>query len=57
MSKLSHINNDGKANMVDVGSKPAQTRIAKASGFIQLQAETLNLIKDNLIKKGWLVAP
>lgn len=52
MSKLSHINNDGKANMVDVGSKPAQTRIAKASGFIQLQAETLNLIKDNLIKKG-----
>ena len=52
MSKLSHINNDGKANMVDVGSKRAQTRIAKASGFIQLQAETLNLIKDNLIKKG-----
>jgi cyclic pyranopterin phosphate synthase len=52
MSKLSHINNEGKANMVDVGHKPEQTRIAKASGFIQLQPETLKLINENLIKKG-----
>ena len=52
MSKLSHINKDGKANMVDVGNKPDQMRIAKASGFIQLQPETLKLINENLIKKG-----
>jgi cyclic pyranopterin phosphate synthase len=52
MGKLSHINNEGKANMVDVGGKPEQTRIAKASGFIQLQAETIKLINENLIKKG-----
>ncbi len=52
MDKLSHINNEGKANMVDVGNKPEQNRVAKASGFIQLQPETLKLINENLIKKG-----
>jgi cyclic pyranopterin phosphate synthase len=52
MSKLSHINNEGKANMVDVSHKPEQTRIAIASGFIQLQPETLKLINENMIKKG-----
>jgi cyclic pyranopterin phosphate synthase len=52
MSKLSHINKEGKANMVDVADKPDQTRIAKATGFIKLQTSTLELISDNLIKKG-----
>ena len=52
MSELSHINKEGKANMVDVADKPDQTRIAKATGFIKLQAKTLELINDNLIKKG-----
>lgn len=52
MSELSHINSDGKANMVDVANKPDQTRIAKATGFIKLQSETLKLINENLIKKG-----
>jgi cyclic pyranopterin phosphate synthase len=52
MSKLSHTNKEGKANMVDVADKPDQTRIAKATGFIKLQNPTLELINDNLIKKG-----
>ncbi|MCF6332485.1 MAG: cyclic pyranopterin monophosphate synthase MoaC [Draconibacterium sp.] len=52
MSELSHINNEGKANMVDVANKPDQTRIAKATGFIKLQPGTLKLINENLIKKG-----
>ena len=52
MNQLSHLNNDGKANMVDVGGKPEQIRVAKASGFIHLQPETLKLINENLIKKG-----
>ena len=52
MSQLSHINEDGKANMVDVSHKPQQIRVAKASGFIRLQDSTLKLIKENLIKKG-----
>ena len=38
--------------MVDVGGKPEQQRLAKASGFIRLQPETIALIKENLIKKG-----
>ena len=52
MSKLSHINKDGKANMVDVSTKPDQARTAKASGFIKLQPDTVKLIRENLIKKG-----
>ncbi|WP_297095856.1 cyclic pyranopterin monophosphate synthase MoaC [uncultured Draconibacterium sp.] len=52
MSQLSHINDEGKANMVDVGHKPQQVRTAKASGFIALQPETIRLIKESLIKKG-----
>ena len=52
MSKLSHTTSKGKANMVDVGDKPQQVRIAKAIGTIHLQAATLQLIHENLIKKG-----
>jgi len=48
MSELSHIDKEGKANMVDVGHKPQQVRVAKASGFISLQAETIRLINENL---------
>ena len=49
---MSHINSDGKANMVDVANKPDQIRIANATGFIKLQHKTLKLINENLIKKG-----
>ena len=56
MGELSHINSDGKANMVDVANKPDQTRIAKATGFIKLQPKTLKLIKENLIKKGDVIS-
>lgn len=50
--KLSHIDNNGKAKMVDVGNKIPQQRIAIAEGHIYLQKETINLIKENSIKKG-----
>jgi cyclic pyranopterin phosphate synthase len=49
---FSHLNEKGEANMVDVGSKPEQVRIAKASGKIFLQEKTLDLIKSNSIEKG-----
>ncbi len=52
MSKLSHINNEGKAKMVDVGSKPDQQRMATATGFIRLSQETVTLVRDNQVKKG-----
>jgi len=51
-NKLSHINKQGKAVMVDVGHKPIQQRSARATGFIGLQSETLQLIRANLLKKG-----
>ena len=54
--KLSHIDNNGKANMVDVGDKSDQLRIAKAQGKIILQPETLEIIKGNLIKKGDVIS-
>lgn len=52
MSKLSHIDKNGRASMVDVGHKPIQERTAYANGKIFLQAETIRLIRDNEIKKG-----
>lgn len=52
MKKLSHTNKEGKANMVDVGHKPNQLRTAWAQGFINLSPETIQLIKENEIKKG-----
>lgn len=50
--ELSHIDKNGKANMVDVGHKPNQIREASAKGFIRLQPETLKLIRENQMKKG-----
>lgn len=52
MNRLSHTDESGKAVMVDVGSKEIQHRSAKDSGHIRLSAETLKLIKDNLVIKG-----
>jgi cyclic pyranopterin phosphate synthase len=52
MSKLSHTDQNGKANMVDVGNKPIQKRSAVAKGFIKLSEEALKLIRENDNKKG-----
>ena len=52
MKKLSHVDPEGHARMVDVGAKDVQLRTAKASGFILLSAETLELIRENAMKKG-----
>ncbi len=49
---LSHIAPDGSASMVDVSSKPLAARSAQAEGFIELARETLQLIRDNQLKKG-----
>lgn len=52
MNKLSHVDEKGKANMVDVGAKPDQKRVAKATGHITLSPETIRLVRDNSMKKG-----
>jgi cyclic pyranopterin monophosphate synthase len=52
MEKLTHTDKKGKAVMVNIGDKEIQLRIAKASGHINLAPETIELIKENLLKKG-----
>lgn len=56
MEKFSHVDDAGKASMVDVGAKEIQHRSAKASGHIKTSAETLDLIIDNQLKKGDVLA-
>ena len=50
--KLTHVDESGRARMVDVGHKPDQLRIASAEGHISLDPETIDLIRKNLMKKG-----
>ena len=52
MKRLTHIGNDGRAQMVDVSAKPLSTRTAIATGKIQLQRRTLDLISKDQIAKG-----
>lgn len=52
MKSLSHVDQEGQINMVDVGSKPAQHRLARASGKISMKPETIALLRENQIKKG-----
>jgi cyclic pyranopterin phosphate synthase len=52
MVKLSHTDKSGKASMVDVSAKPDQVRTAEATGHISLAGVTINLIRQNKMKKG-----
>lgn len=51
-NKLSHIDEAGKARMVDVGHKPDTTRVAVAKGAVRMQPETLAMIRQGNMKKG-----
>ena len=52
MGKLSHLDDRGRARMVDVSDKEITSRIAIARGTIHMRAETLALILGNKIAKG-----
>jgi len=52
MKKLTHIDEKGRAKMVDVGAKPATQREALARGAVYMKKETLRLITDKKIAKG-----
>jgi len=52
MGKLSHFDGQGRARMVDVGSKSPTQRIAVASGRVVMKAETLRRIMDKEMEKG-----
>ena len=53
---LTHINDQGRARMVDVSEKAITHRIAVAAGSIYMQPETLQAIIDGQIKKGDVLA-
>ena len=52
MRRLTHISDDGRAQMVDVSAKPVSKRKAVAIGKIRLQRKTLDLISKDQIAKG-----
>jgi cyclic pyranopterin phosphate synthase len=56
MRRLTHIGGDGRAQMVDVSAKPMSNRKAVASGKIQLQHKTIELITKDQIVKGHVFA-
>jgi cyclic pyranopterin monophosphate synthase len=56
MKGLTHIGDDGRAQMVDVSPKPMSTRTAIAKGKIRLQRKTLDLISKDHMAKGNVVA-
>lgn len=52
MAKLSHLDDQGRARMVDVSEKEITSRIAIARGTIHMRSETLALILEDKIEKG-----
>ena len=52
MSKLTHINSNGEAQMVDVSDKENTMREAKAGARVVMQSKTLDLIVSGSHKKG-----
>lgn len=52
MSKLTHIDSEGRARMVDVSDKPATAREAVATGFVRMSPETLTLAVSGSSRKG-----
>jgi cyclic pyranopterin monophosphate synthase len=56
MSKLSHLDEQGAAHMVDVSAKAETLREAIAEGRITMSAEALATIRDGTAKKGDVIA-
>ncbi|MBI3597070.1 MAG: cyclic pyranopterin monophosphate synthase MoaC [Nitrospirae bacterium] len=53
---LSHLDESGRARMVDIGGKPQTARTATAIGKVYLKPETLRLIQKGSITKGDVLA-
>ena len=50
--KLSHVDGEGRARMVDVGGKPESTRTARAEGSIRMSRQAFGLVEGNSGPKG-----
>ena len=49
---LTHLDEQGRARMVDVGNKEVTSREAVARGYVSIKPETARLIREGLMKKG-----
>jgi cyclic pyranopterin phosphate synthase len=56
MSKLTHVDAEGAARMVDVSAKPDTVRRATASGRIAMSREAAAAIREGSVKKGDVLA-
>lgn len=56
MADFTHFNDEGRAKMVDVGSKAETVRVAVAAGRVLVNRETFNLIQNGGMKKGDVLA-
>lgn len=56
MSKLTHLDDSGAARMVDISAKAATRREAVAEGFIHIAKDALQIIADQAVKKGDVIA-
>jgi cyclic pyranopterin phosphate synthase len=54
--KLSHLDQAGRARMVDVGDKPMMDRSAVATGTIRMTPEAFRLVAEQAIAKGDVLA-
>ena len=54
--KLSHLDQAGRARMVDVGDKPLMDRTAVATGTIRMTREALQQVADQAVAKGDVLA-
>ena len=56
MADLTHLDESGKARMVDVGGKAETQRVAIAAGRIRMSADALAAIRDGQVPKGDVLA-
>ena len=56
MSRLTHLDAQGNAHMVDVSGKDVTSRTATARATVEMQPETLSLILEGKAKKGDVIA-
>ena len=52
MSKLTHVDEDGRARMVDVSSKEVTRRVARASGMVSMKSATVAALRERRTPKG-----
>lgn len=52
MSEFTHLDEEGKANMVDIGDKDVTERVAVARGYVYMEAETVEAIIEGTVEKG-----